>query len=306
MSADLAPLLATIRALRFTRFETPGRGTCHRADRCRPNHWASRFCKRTPRESAPAFCLRCQAPSVRTPNHPARLRSLEVCDDDTREHCPCHIGAWRCGEGLGYNHGNETPLSYFHGMTVTSDWQPGSTITMRLDEMEHGHTRKFWDVAICGEVLAADPPHRLSYTLGEQSDPTVYVTWELRSVDGLTIVRLYIDEPDEYPGSEDNLDIIWLPILSPLAENLNEQPSNRASRIAPRLTPIGSKTPRPPRTSIDLSAGQSLRKGAFTSNELLTDPECVQASIASGRPNIPLPGCPKSVPEVPALGWLYG
>ncbi len=121
----------------------------------------------------------------------------------------------------------KTPLSYFHRMTVTSDWQPGSTITMGQDhELEQGDTRKFWDVAICGEVLAADPPHRLSYTLGEcQSDPTVYVTWELRSVDGLTIVRLYIDEPDEYPGSEDDLDIIWLPILSALAENLSEPPA---------------------------------------------------------------------------------
>jgi uncharacterized protein YndB with AHSA1/START domain len=121
----------------------------------------------------------------------------------------------------------KTPLSYFHGMTVTSDWQPGSTITMRQeDELGQGGTRKFWNVAICGEVLAADPPHRLSYTLGEcQSDPTVYVTWELRSGDGLTIVRLYIDEPDAHPGSEDDLDIVWLPILSALAENLSDPPA---------------------------------------------------------------------------------
>ena len=121
----------------------------------------------------------------------------------------------------------KTSLSYFHGMTVTSDWRPGSTITMRQkDELRQGDTRKFWDVAICGEVLAADPPHRLSYTLGEcQSDPTVYVTWELRAGDGLTIVRLYIDEPDAYPGSEDDLDITWLPILSALTENLSNPPA---------------------------------------------------------------------------------
>ncbi len=47
----------------------------------------------------------------------------------------------------------------------------------------------------------------------------------LRSGDGLTIVRLYIDEPDAYPGSEDDLDIIWLPILSALAENLSNPPA---------------------------------------------------------------------------------
>lgn len=126
----------------------------------------------------------------------------------------------------------KTPLSYFHDMKVTSDWQPGSTITMRReDELGQGATRKFWDVAIHGEVLAADPPHRLSYTLGErQSDPTVYVTWELRSGDGLTIVRLYIDEPDANPDSEDDLDIIWLPILSALAENVSNP---RATGQAP-------------------------------------------------------------------------
>ena len=112
-------------------------------------------------------------------------------------------------------------------MTVTSDWQPGSTITMRQKvELGQGGTGKFWDVAICGEVLATDPPHRLSYTLGEcQSDPSVYVTWELRPSDGLTIVRLNIDEPDAYPGSEDDLHIIWLPILSALAENLSNPPA---------------------------------------------------------------------------------
>ncbi|HTT88793.1 MAG TPA: hypothetical protein VMF65_04505 [Acidimicrobiales bacterium] len=51
------------------------------------------------------------------------------------------------------------------------------------------------------------------------------MTWELRSGDGLTIVRLYIDEPDAYPGSEDDLYIIWLPIISALTENLSNPPA---------------------------------------------------------------------------------
>lgn len=126
----------------------------------------------------------------------------------------------------------KNPLSYFYGMKVTSDWQPGATITMRQrDTLGWGGTDKSWAVEICGEVLAADPPHRLSFTLGEcQSDPSVYVTWELRSVDGLTIVRLYIDEPDADPDSEDDLDMIWLPVLSALAENVsNPSPTGQAS-----------------------------------------------------------------------------
>jgi hypothetical protein len=40
-------------------------------------------------------------------------------------------------------------------------------------------------------------------------------------------------------------------------------------------------------------------KGASTPNELLTHPEGVEPSITCGRPNIPLRGCRKSVPEVP-------
>jgi hypothetical protein len=39
------------------------------------------------------------------------------------------------------------------------------------------------------------------------------------------IVRLCIDEPDGYPGSEHDLDIVWLPILSALAQNLDDLPA---------------------------------------------------------------------------------
>ena len=116
------------------------------------------------------------------------------------------------------------PLPYFHGMTVTSDWQPGSTITMRLEgELAQGD-RELSEVTICGEVLAVDPPRRLSYTLGEcKSDPTVYVTWELHPQEGRTLVRLYIDEPHTSTGSDDDLHIIWLPVLSALAEDLERE-----------------------------------------------------------------------------------
>ena len=43
----------------------------------------------------------------------------------------------------------KTSLGCFHGMTVTSDWQPGSTITVRQeDELGQGDTRKLWAVAV--------------------------------------------------------------------------------------------------------------------------------------------------------------
>jgi hypothetical protein len=53
----------------------------------------------------------------------------------------------------------KTALSYLQGMTVTSDWQPGSTITMRQeDEFGEGGTRKFWDVAIREKCLPPTHP----------------------------------------------------------------------------------------------------------------------------------------------------
>ena len=162
----------------------------------------------------------------------------------------------------------KTSLPYFHGMTVTSDWRPGSTITMRQeDELRQGDTRKFWDVAICGEVLAADPPHRLSYTLGEcQSDPTVYVTWELRCW------RRTDDRPALHRRTRCISGLRRRPRhhLAPDPLRLDREPqqptSNRASCITPRLnhrSPHRVQKHRGRReTPIAHSAGQSLRKGA--------------------------------------------
>ena len=144
---------------------------------------------------------------------------------------------------------------------------------MRLEgELGHGGTRKFWNSAICGEVLAVDPPHRLSYTLGEcQSDPAVYVTWELRAREGLTIVRFYIDEPDGYPGSEDDLDIIWLPTLSTLGREPQQPTSYWATYITSPLShrspPSGPKHRDRRETSIAIPVGQSLRKARWSGDK---------------------------------------
>jgi uncharacterized protein YndB with AHSA1/START domain len=49
------------------------------------------------------------------------------------------------------------PLDYLHGMTAESDWQPGAKVTMALT----GQWRR------TGQVLAAERPCRLSYTLDD-------------------------------------------------------------------------------------------------------------------------------------------
>jgi uncharacterized protein YndB with AHSA1/START domain len=62
------------------------------------------------------------------------------------------------------------PLDYLHGMTIDTDWQPGARVTLALTD----HWR------LTGEVLAAERPRRLSYTLDDPpGSPSVYITWEL-------------------------------------------------------------------------------------------------------------------------------
>jgi uncharacterized protein YndB with AHSA1/START domain len=108
------------------------------------------------------------------------------------------------------------PLDYLPGMTVDTDWQPGSRLTMELTDQ--------WRVA--GEVLAADRPRRLSYTLDDPpGSPCVYVTWELRLTDDGTIIRLSVDEPWPLAGSTEDLENAWLPVLSGLIRHLERGPS---------------------------------------------------------------------------------
>ena len=64
---------------------------------------------------------------------------------------------------------------------------------------------------------------------------TVYVTWELRSGDGLTIVRLYIDEPDCIPGLRRRPRHHLASDPLRLDREPQQPTSNRASCITPRL-----------------------------------------------------------------------
>jgi hypothetical protein len=51
-------------------------------------------------------------------------------------------------------------------------------------------------------VVLADRPRRLFHTLGDPGGgPSVHVTWELRSVEHATFIRLYLPEPGPYVGT---------------------------------------------------------------------------------------------------------
>ena len=113
------------------------------------------------------------------------------------------------------------PLDYLHGMTVDTDWQPGARVTMALSDQ--------WRLS--GEVLAAERPDRLSYTLDDPpGSPPVYVTWELRRTDDGTIIRLDVDEPGPPVGSTEDLESAWLPVLSGLVKHLEQGPASPSDK----------------------------------------------------------------------------
>jgi uncharacterized protein YndB with AHSA1/START domain len=105
----------------------------------------------------------------------------------------------------------DSPLGYLLGMRIESDWQPGSAVTLTVSD----------EWRLTGDVLAAERPRRLSYTLGDQpGEPSAYVSWELRAAGDVTIIRLYVDEPWPDPGASEDLEIAWLRVLSGLVSYL--------------------------------------------------------------------------------------
>ena len=91
-----------------------------------------------------------------------------------------------------------TAAGYLYGLAPSSDWRAGSPVVFA----GQGAT-------LSGEVLAAEEPRRLSYSLRvEDGQPETYVTWEIVGDGGGGVVLLFVDEPGEPevgPGWEEVL-----------------------------------------------------------------------------------------------------
>jgi hypothetical protein len=100
-------------------------------------------------------------------------------------------------------------VDYLYGLTVEATWRAGSTVTAGLPAGPR----------LVGEILRADEPRLLSYTLGDTVDePSVYVTWEVDAEPEGTIVRLYVDEL--HPVSSADIERAWLPVVAALEQRL--------------------------------------------------------------------------------------
>ena len=102
--------------------------------------------------------------------------------------------------------------AYLHGLSPRTCWQAGAPVEW------HGSPVG----AIPGQVLYADPPHRLSVTVEDGSGGGTYLTWRVRRCEEGTVVRLDVEEPTSGPGNEGELEEIWLPVLQRLGELLRE------------------------------------------------------------------------------------
>ncbi len=92
-----------------------------------------------------------------------------------------------------------------YGLAATSEWRPGAPLVFARE-----------GTTLSGEVLAAEEPRRLSYSVrAGDGQPETYVTWEIVGDAAGSVVRLYVDEPG---GAEADLEpeSVWLGVVARL------------------------------------------------------------------------------------------
>jgi uncharacterized protein YndB with AHSA1/START domain len=108
----------------------------------------------------------------------------------------------------------QTP-AFLYGLTAVSTWETDAPLELRLGDEPSG--------ALCGQVLYAQPPERLSYSIqASATDPAVYLTWHLRPIATGCIVRLHIDEPELSSSALDDDEETWLRLMASLEHLLSD------------------------------------------------------------------------------------
>ena len=94
-----------------------------------------------------------------------------------------------------------TTAPYLFGLAPSSEWRPGATVTFAGE-----------GATLPGEALAAEEPHRLSYTVrAGDGQPDTYVTWEILGDGSGSVVLLFVDEPGEA-----EVEPAWLEVVARL------------------------------------------------------------------------------------------
>jgi uncharacterized protein YndB with AHSA1/START domain len=96
---------------------------------------------------------------------------------------------------------------FLHGLSAQGCWETDGLLTFTAAQ----------GMALTGQVLWAEPPHRLSLTMEDEASGTcTYLTWDLRPGCGGTVVRLRVEESHACPTDDQELEDTWLPALQAL------------------------------------------------------------------------------------------
>jgi Activator of Hsp90 ATPase homolog 1-like protein len=102
---------------------------------------------------------------------------------------------------------SKTP-AFLYGLSAVSTWEPGALLELTIGDDPSGR--------LCGYVLFAEPPLRLSYSVqASANDPAVYLTWHMRDTPTGCVVRLHIDDPDVLSSALDDEEN-WLRLVASL------------------------------------------------------------------------------------------
>jgi uncharacterized protein YndB with AHSA1/START domain len=108
---------------------------------------------------------------------------------------------------------------YWGGLRIESDWRPGSPVR---------HLRQDGVVGLQGEVLAADPPHLLSYTFQmqvseERREPPSRVTFAIDPVGSVVRLTLTHDRFTSESATFENVRHGWPAIIASLKSLLETE-----------------------------------------------------------------------------------